>query len=295
MPSRLTTPTTLESGFCPSGVDWGSRQWKHWIAPTTSLRSPLSFGPRRMLPLSERALQVANSPSTTAEVFCIRGGAFSAIYIQPPETLRPRCLPNPYTPPQPSTDTHAGLRPTQDRGVPLLDPTKGPLPAPEIHTHPPAPASRTPPKPERVPGLAVLGSQKGGERSPPAPSASQSTRSGGFSLSQEREGGEVWEGRGKARSRRGGRSRTGTTNTGPTLGLALSTRVLWIGQTYSKQQEMDTTTSGSSPLLPLLSNRVGLLSGSAFKDNHPHFFWDYQEVAACAPLWHYPITFCTWS
>lgn len=42
---------------------------------------------------------------------------------------------------------------------------------------------------------------------------------------------------------------------------------------------MDTTTSGSSPLVPLPSNRVGLLSGSAFKDNHPHFFWDYQEVA----------------
>lgn len=85
----------------------------------------------------------------------------------------------------------------------------------------------------------------------------------------------MWEGRGKERSRRGGRSRTGTTSAGPTLGLALSTRVLWIGQTYNKQREMETTTSGSSPLLPLLSNRVGLLSGSAFKDNHPHFFWDY--------------------
>lgn len=290
MPSRLTTPTTLESGFCPSGVDWGSR---HWIAPTTSPRSTFSFGARRMLHLSERALQVANSPSTPAEVFCIQGGAFSATYTRPLETLRPRCPPNPYTPPQPSTDTHAGLRPTQDLGVPLPDPAKGPLPAPEKHTHPPAAVSQTPPKPERVPGPAVLGSQKGRARSPPAPNASLSTRSGCFSLSQEREGGEVWEGRGKARSRRGGRSRTGTTSTGPTLGLALSTRVLWIGQTYSKQREMDTTTSGSSPLLPLLSNRVGLLSGSAFKDNHPHFFWDYQEVAACAPLWQHPITFYT--
>ena len=41
---------------------------------------------------------------------------------------------------------------------------------------------------------------------------------------------------------------------------------------------MDNTTSGSSPPSPLLSNRVGLLSGSAFKDNRPYYFWDGQEA-----------------
>lgn len=52
---------------------------------------------------------------------------------------------------------------------------------------------------------------------------------------------------------------------------------------------MDTTTSGSSPLLPLPSNRVGLLSGSAFKDNHPRFFGDYRGyLGARAPLWQTP-------
>lgn len=49
---------------------------------------------------------------------------------------------------------------------------------------------------------------------------------------------------------------------------------------------MDTITSGLSRLRPLPSNRVGLLSGSTFKDNHPLFFWDYQKVArsGCSSL-----------
>lgn len=131
----------------------GSRQWKYWIAPTTPPRSMFSFGPRRMLPLSERAVQVANSPFTPVEVFCIREGASRNLH---PATRNspPGVSASPYTPPpQPSTKTHTGLRPTQDLGVPLPETAKG---SPQTHTYPLAPVSRTPSKLERVPGLAVL-------------------------------------------------------------------------------------------------------------------------------------------
>lgn len=232
----------LQTGLRPSGVDRESRQWKLWIAPTTLPRSMPSFWLRRTLPLSKRVLQVANSPSTTAEVFCIQGGASSATFTQPPETP-PAVSTGPSSPPpQPSTDTGAGLRPTQDLGVPLPDRENAARPSPpaapatrshkHTHTHTPrAPTSGTPSKPERVPGPVVLRAQGAGavpsqrRRAllyPPTVVASLFPRSRG----RRGVGGE-----GEGEEPRGGRSRAGTTTAGPTLSLAQSTRVLYIGQT----------------------------------------------------------------
>ena len=50
MPRRLTTPTTLEAGLCPSEVGRRVGQWKCETAPSTPPGSRLSFWTQRMPP-----------------------------------------------------------------------------------------------------------------------------------------------------------------------------------------------------------------------------------------------------
>lgn len=158
MPSRLTTPTTLEAGLCPSEVGGRVGQWKCEIAPSTPPGSRLSFWTQRMPPSFRD-----NPPGGKLPVHLGRSLQYPRERLLRNLYRTARNSPSAVTPqpsippPQPSTVTHAGLRPTQYLRAPLRDLEKGAPPQAPGYTHTlKAPASWTPSKTERVPGLAVL-------------------------------------------------------------------------------------------------------------------------------------------
>lgn len=124
-----------------------------------------------------------------------------ATFTRPLETLRPGCPPAP---------TLHLLNPPQN--------TRRPAPHPGSRRPPPRASEGLPtdthisfgsslPDPVEAGASTWSGRAQGIRRGgrgalPEAPSASLPTRCGGFSLSQDREGGEMWEGRGKTRSLR---------------------------------------------------------------------------------------------
>lgn len=125
------------------------RQGKQGIAPTTRTRSMLPFRLGRMLPLSERTLQVANSRSTPGEVFCIRGGPSSATSSWPPETLCQQCPPNaPFHPRNPPQTHTPACAPPRISVAPSPTRRRAPHQSLQTHTHPQVPVFRTPSKPE---------------------------------------------------------------------------------------------------------------------------------------------------
>lgn len=205
MPSRLTTPTTLEAGLYPSEVGRGVGQWKYEIAPSSSPGSGLSFWTQRMPP------SFRDNPP---------GGKLPVHIGRSLQYTRERLLGNldrtarnssSTVAPQPFHSTSATLyshtrrpppHPVSPRSSPRLG--KGGPPQAPRYTHTLSGSSLLDPVED---GASTWSGRASGLRwggrspLPEAQSASLPTRSVGFSLSQEREGGEVREGRGKARSR----------------------------------------------------------------------------------------------
>lgn len=148
MPSRLTTPTTLEAGLCPSEVGGRVGQWKCEIAPSTPPGSRLSFWTQRMPPSFRD-----NPPGGKLPVHIGRSLQYPRERLLRNLDRTARNSPSAVTPqpsippPQPSTVTHAGLRPTQYLRAPLRDLEKGAPPQAPGYTHtlrlqPPGPRRR---------------------------------------------------------------------------------------------------------------------------------------------------------
>lgn len=198
---------------------------------------------------------------------------------RPPQTLGRRGSRSLWTPYPP-------LRAPPRLRRPRPRPGKGPPPVPRTparahtHTHPRASASRTPSKAESVPGPAVLrdvgeasaipSRRPRGLLSPPAAAAPLFPRSRREARGGRGGGGEKpW----------GGRGRPGSTRDGPAPRPSDRAPASPIGPAGRRLPTPATTTSGSPALRPLLSNRVGLLSGSAFKHVHPRFLGDVRRGA----------------
>lgn len=230
---RGAQPTRNPHNLRSRALSQKGRQGKQGIAPTTRTRSTLPFWLGRMLPLSERTLQVANSRSTPGEVFCIQGGPLLRNLELASRNSLPAVSPKPsIPPPQPATDTHAGLRPTQDLRGPLPNPEKGPPPVPtDTHT---LRFQSSGPRRSRNEYLVRQSSeaQMGRAQSPPGGAECFSTHPRWWLLSFPGTGGRRGEGgEGESEEPRGCKSRAGTTSAGPTLGPAQSTLALTIGQT----------------------------------------------------------------
>lgn len=167
-----------------------------------ALRCSSSPAPvRALLPAPENAAPFRASPpggklpSSTTEVFCIRRGASPAALTQPPETPRGVSASPSSPPPQASTGPSAGLRPTQDLGVPLPDSESAARPPPSscnqspqtTHTHTHTHLRLQPPGPVEAGARTWAGGAPGiarGRRGPlpEGTSAPSPTRSGSFSL-----------------------------------------------------------------------------------------------------------------
>lgn len=212
----------------------GKQTTEAWDSPATPPKSMLSFWSRRDAPPFRASPPGGKLPVQTGRSLLHPRGRLRCNLNPATRNSPPAVSPSPsIPPPQPSTDTYDGLRPTQDLGVPLPDPEKGPPTTPHRHTHTPSGSSLSDPveaaastSSGRDPGL-----KRGGVSSlPETPSASLPTRSGGFSFpgmgGRRSAGGE-----GEDEEPRSGRNQTGTTSTGPTLGPAQSTPALPIGQT----------------------------------------------------------------
>lgn len=158
MPSRLTTPTTLEAGLYPSEVGRRVGQWKYEIAPSSSPGSGLSFWTQRMPPSFRD-----NPPGGKLPVHIGRSLQYTRERLLGNLDRTARNSPSAVTP-QPFHSTSATLyshtrRPPPHPVSPRSSPRFGkgaPHKPPDTHTHSQAPASWTPSKTERVPGLAVL-------------------------------------------------------------------------------------------------------------------------------------------
>lgn len=195
--------------------------------PQPTCRGPCSPLAPEDAPLSERALQVANSPSTQDEVLCSQGGASSATFPQPLETLCRGCpsVPplQPHNPPQ--THTPSAAPPRISRSP---SPTRRRAPSPDLtntHTHPLRLHSPGPRR-SRSEYLAWQCSvaEKGRARSPRKDAERFSNHPQWWLFSFPGTGGRRGVGgEGEGEEPRGGKSRAGTTSSGSTLSLAQST------------------------------------------------------------------------
>lgn len=204
MPSRLTTPTTLEAGLYPSEVGRRVGQWKYAIAPSTPPGSGLSFWTQRMPPSFRD-----NPPGGKLPVHIGRSLQYTRERLLRNLDRTARNSPSAVTP-QPFHSTSATLysytrrpppHPVSPRSPPRFG-EGGPPQAPR-YTHT---LRLQPPGPRRRRSAYLVwpcfGTQMGRAQSPPGGAECFSTHPQRWLLSsQEREGGESREGRGKARSR----------------------------------------------------------------------------------------------
>lgn len=229
MPSRLTTPQPTNLGSVPVG--WAGEAGNGSTGlPQAPRRGPCSpLGPSGCSPFQSKPSQVANSPFTPVEVFCIREGASRNLH--PATRNSPSGVSaSPYTPPpQPSTKHTPACAPPRISASPSPSQRR----TPHRHTHILWLQS---PGPRRSRSEYLVwpcsGNQKGRARCPPRGAERFSTHPLRWLLSFPGSGGRRdVGGEGEDEEPKGCRSRTGTTSTGPTLVLAQSTRALWIGQT----------------------------------------------------------------